>query len=457
MKYEIITLFAIIALFAGVNNQYLAVSRNFDDVKIYRLEDIQSGLADELLKILKEKTFEDMIKDTITISNIKAASTNPYVDDTYCDMKSHFFIVSPEKLSISFEFDYKVGETSKKGELELSIFDLLIELKTKENETKPDSIVAIRLKEKDFYVYAEDQNELKVIFIENKDTFVKIVTESIQKSVPDSVLERLSKKSSFKFTMNPLFGNQEVEIKLNEFVGYCEDKQGTFEAVVCYYSGNASNQVDRTLRNDGITDEFITNKGEMKLFINYKIFPDILRKLNEDRRINVILDKNTQIAPKLPYDFTVTSLKKILTDKIIQPFAETDEFTVDTFIDEISIGFGLASLVKLWSHINIKDQKDNVMIEITGNLELSPHVIIGKPIFDVCFTRGISLKSFRAKEDNVIKDLNLAKEWISYTLSKIEHFCLSKDLINLRDYFAGGFKTTMVNEAGIYFVGKSLL
>lgn len=457
MKYQIIiSLYAIIILFAGINSQYIAAARNYDDILIYRLEDLQTGLSEPLLEVLTTKTFPDISKDITSITNIMATSTNANVDDSYCDMKSNFFIVSPEKLSMLFEFNYKIGDkASKRGELELSIFDLIIELKTIEEGAKPDSTVSIKLKEKDFVVYAEDKAALQTIFYEHKTSFSDKIIEAIKESINANILKRLTKKKAFTFTTNPLFGSKTVAINFKDFVGYCEDRKGLFESVVCYYSGNASDKVDRTLRDEGITDDFLTNINDKKVFINYKILPDILAKLNEKDRISILLDKNSKIASKLPYQFTVKSLKEIVSDTILQPFAETDEFTVNTYIEDISLS-SLKSTVRMVSNINIQDKKEIVVIEVNAELKMTLTPDPSKPIFDLCFDKSIALIDIKVRTENSIKNLDLATNWIKETLLNTEQISISKDMFNMKDYFSGSFKNTNLSTNGIYLSGKSL-
>lgn len=56
------------------------------------------------------------------MANIKATSTDSNVGDSYGDIKSNFYIISPDKLPILFAFIYKIKDDQvKQGELELRI------------------------------------------------------------------------------------------------------------------------------------------------------------------------------------------------------------------------------------------------------------------------------------------------------------------------------------------------
>lgn len=115
-----------------------------------------------------------------------------------------------------FNFNYKINdEQVKAGELELSIFDLRIELKTtsKEDQLEPDAQAELEFRKGGFVVYApgSDQQTLQ-------DTFYNHYAEQLNSNIIKALNKYFyttqpNKKNEFSFNLTFILGNCESQKK----------------------------------------------------------------------------------------------------------------------------------------------------------------------------------------------------------------------------------------------------
>ena len=238
-SYINILIILIISILNLANSQNIISSWHYDKVQMYEMETLGNPFTYENLKNI---TFGEFSEDFITISNLKISDVSHSLYDSYLNLKTGFLLLTPDKVSISFTFDYTYGTVSSNATLDFKIN--LIKIKIKNNKTEQNQNVEIygEFSDTDFSVY-----DISDKFMAERVKYViykgfkkgNVLNEKILGKIDlvKHYKERLSKKANFTLTTGAFLDKKNININLNRFIAFCEDVEGNLKNALCYYSG----------------------------------------------------------------------------------------------------------------------------------------------------------------------------------------------------------------------------
>ena len=447
---QLISIILFISILNCLYSQNIITSWHYDKVQMYELETIGDIFTDDNFK---DVTFDDFTEDSIDIKNLKISSVHHSLYDSYLNFKLGLLLFSPNKISFSFTFEYDYDGINANATFDLKISMIKMRLKNNKEEQTQTVNISCEYSDSDFSVY---------------DISDKIIAEKVQLAlykgfqrlnfVQGNILSkvnlieqyknRLSKKSDFILKTSTLLDNKKISIKLNRFLGFCEDIRGKKENALCYYSGELENEEDKEDRSKvPLNNQDFMNSTEYNVFININLLNKIIKKITQAGIKEKIYDKN---VPKksLSYDFKISSLKKY--------FNGLDTFDDNTdFFTEIKIIEFDTKTAKFNVAFNIGDQSNVFAIDITMNFALE--FSLKKNVrLNLCITSISGIKANISSGTITIKDetglINAINESFDF---KNYPLCLSDDGVSFKDYYAKISKATAFDE-GYYLSGKQL-
>ena len=443
----IISLLFIILSLNYISSQNIITSWHYDKVQMYELETIGEILSSlDLSKI----NFENIAHESIEISNIKLISLQHSLYDSYLNYKTGLYIFGPDKISLSFSFDYK-SDTQGTASFDLKIN--ILKIRIKNNKEKQESTVSLMgyITEDGFNIFDVEEalkNKIKQALYKGFDEKDFINNNILSKiNIIQYYKDKYSKKSDFIFESSDFFDKKEINIKLNRFIYFSEDVEGKMQKALSYYSGElgtTEDKVDRSsipLKNE----RFLNSIDTYNMFINKNLIDIIGDYIIKDLK-EKIYDKNT---PKktLPYVFTVNSLKKYF--KGLDSFDNNSEFSTNikiTYLDNQKTKFNVKFIIQNKEVFSI-----NVELELKLNLSLIYNIRLNLCLSDVNDIKiNISGGSVQILDEEGLK--SAIKE--SFDFENIP-LCLSDKGISLRDYYAIIHNVEM-SEEGYYIEGDQL-
>ena len=145
-----ILIILIISTFNLVNSQNIITSWNYYKVQMYELETLGELFTYENLK---DATFNDFTEDEVSISNIKLKEVHQSLYDSYLDFKKGLLLLSPDKVSLSFSFDYTFGQNSSNGTFDFKINTIRIKIKNNKEDQSQSFNITGEYSDEDFSVY----------------------------------------------------------------------------------------------------------------------------------------------------------------------------------------------------------------------------------------------------------------------------------------------------------------
>ena len=455
MSYHLI--FVVLAsILSIIHGQNIVTSYSYDKINTYTYEYIQNYLNSDFLTAIKP--IDDIKQDTLTISDIKATSSSSRLAFSYGNMDTGLFLFSPKKLTVTYSFNYKIGEAEvQAATLELSVFEIQITLGFNEATKEPVVTAKIEKRDKDFVVYnakSEDEKQVTAALIqgfEAQKVFINFA-ETIQTGITNLYTTMYKSKPSFEYQSSKLLDNRKVVIKLDKFMGFCKDVQKLYENAICFYSGEVDREAKTGIYEDALKKEDFKKPGDDYFtFIHYNLFNDVLANMISQKELVLELSKTS--FEEIGFGFTVKDLKEIFSN-IPAEFADTDEYVVKTKITSMSIAETGMIVLNTENAITIKDTPN--VIVFTLLMGLQPKATIpAYASFDLC------ISTFNIGEIKVttgtMEHEDVLKKWITMVLDKAVSYptCLSDNGINLKDYYRY-LDEAEIGENGIYLKGKHL-
>ena len=446
-----ILIILIISTFNLVNSQNIITSWNYYKVQMYELETLGELFTYENLK---DATFNDFTEDEVSISNIKLKEVHQSLYDSYLDFKKGLLLLSPDKVSLSFSFDYTFGQNSSNGTFDFKINTIRIKIKNNKEDQSQSFNITGEYSDEDFNVYEISDKFItknvryaiykgfKRLNFLNNNIFGKI-------NLIDHYKNRLSKKADFKLVTGSFLDNKEITINLNRFLGFCEDVEGKAQTALCYYSGEINKEEDKTDRSKVPlkNQAFLNSSDTYNIFINMNLLDKIAKNISTEKINEKTYDKNT---PKktLPYDFTVTSLKKYFNG--LDEYDDTLEFSTkinniefDTKNAKFTIAFNIGEKLNVFAL--------NVELSFTCDFTLKRNVRLNLCLKDVSGLKvSISAGSASIKDETGL--ISAIQE--SFDFKNIP-ICASDDGVSFRDYYTKISKIQALGE-GLYLFGEQL-
>lgn len=455
MSYHLIFV-ALASILSIINGQNIVTSYSYDKINTYTYEYIQNYLNSDFLTALKQ--IDDIKQDNLIISDIKATSSSSRLAFSYGNMDIGLFLFSPKKLTVTYSFNYKIGEAeAQAATLELSVFEIKVTLGFKEDTKEPDVTVKIEKRDKDFDVYnAKSEDEKQVIDaliqgFESQGVFTDYA-QTIQTGITNLYSTMYKSKPSFEYQSSKLLENRKVIVKLDKFMGFCKDVQKTYESAVCFYSGEVDQEVKTGIYEDALKkEEFKAPGDDYYSFIHYNLFNDAITNMISQK--DLILELSKTSFEEISFGFTVKDLKEIFSD-ISSDFADTDEYVVKSKITSMSIADTGIVTLNMENAITIKDTPN--VIVFTLQMELQPNAKVPSyASFDLCIStftiREIKVTTGRMEHEDILKNR------ITMVFDKAVQYptCLSDNGIDLKDYYRY-LDEAEIGEKGVYLKGKHL-
>ena len=444
--------------------QNIVTSWNYDKVAMYDLQKINTFLNNfaknpiDILYTLKN--------NTLTINNIKLVEIQTNLYDSLINYNTGLLLLTPNKITLSFNFSYSDGNQSGSSTLELKILTFKLKVINDKTSEKKVSFEIKMSSPLDNYSIPgiKDKNLLNALrilfcqgFIDN-EVLNKYIPEKMESELYNYYLDYYKNIKEFKVQTKAFFGNTMITIKNDKFLYFCEDILGEYKNSFCYYSGNISDiegdNEDKTLiplknerfshNDDDLYIMFINNDliGYSMDYIVKNYFEKHAKKYN-----------NKTNTKQLSYDFTVSSLKQYF--KGLDSLKDGDYFDCDIYIEK-----GNLNEVTYKVKVNIIDEKkNNFEMRVTSGLTTS--VSISKSVrFNLCLketkTKNIEILSSTVQPKIEISDLERLKEVIEESFDFNHNpICLNNNGISLKDYFTEITKAE-IKEEGLYFEGPQL-
>ena len=444
MSYHFLPLI-FITLFNLSYSQNIVTAWHYDKVLMYIHKNIQNYFENEFLETIKEISIKGKKEGDIEITEIKPTSTSLTTADSYGNLNSGLFLYTPNKLNINYDINYKNKEEAKTATMELSIYDLKININS--------SNAVIEIKDKDFVVYDVDKSILdtfKRLVIKAFDDNSVMTNYSEKINIVNYYKELMKQHKSFSYQSSKLLGHKNVEIPLNRYIDFCYEKDLKFENAMCYFSGELNGEESEDKKKDPlIFENFIEANDNYHMFINRKLFNDVMDYVVKENVKNIYKKGSTSI--KLPYEFTSKYLKEIFDFSFEKDDAS---FSVEVQVKNIIFNEKDYHLLSLNNVIMLEGLSENITFSNDFNFKVDKKIIKSTK-FDICVSE-INVKEVKSEGTIKIKDENKIKEWINKSFN-VESYplCLSDNGITLRDYFSYLTNVT-IGEKGVFIQGMHL-
>ena len=440
-----------ISLMSLVNSQNIITSWHYDKVQMFDLETLSDLFANEDIKKI---TINDFTENSINIKNLKITEFTHSLYDSYLNYKTGLFLLTPDKISFSFTFDYEYNNIKSNATFDFKLN--LIKIKIKNNKEAQTQSVNINgeYSDTDFSVYDINDKFLnekvkysiykgfKRLNIVNNDILGKIDLITHYKN-------KLAKKKDFILTTSSLLDKKKIVVNLNRFLAFCEDVKGTIERTICYYSGEIDNQEDKTDRSKVplSNNDFMNSTDTYDIFININLLNKIIEKILSEGISEKNYDK-TIPRKSLPYDFTLSSLKKYFNG--LDSYEDSLEFTTKIKITKFDTGSVIFNI-----KFNLGEQTDVFSLDVELNFKLD--FSLKKNVrLNLCLNNiddmkvKISSGSMTIKNENEL--ISAIKESFDFENYPI---CLSDNGVSFKDYYTKITKIQKSDE-GYYLFGNQL-
>jgi len=272
---------------------------------------------------LKDITFGELKEDFITINNLKISDVSHSLYDSYLNFKTGLILLTPDKVSLSFTFNYTFGDITSNASFDFKINIIRIKYKNNKEEQTQAVNISGEFSDADFSVYDISDKILServryAIYKGFKNNYILNGTIFKNIDIIQYYKNRLSKKPDFVLKTGTFLGQKEININLNRFVAFCEDVEGKLKTALCYYSGEIDNVEDKTDHSQDPLKkaDFLNSTDTYNTFININLLNKIAQKISTEGISQKTYDK-TVPKKSLSYDFTVASLKNFLMDLML--------------------------------------------------------------------------------------------------------------------------------------------
>ena len=453
MKFSLYIFLSLLSLYFSQN---IVTSWNYDKVAMYDLQKIITFLNNFPSKPMD---LPDLKKDTIEIKNLKLIKVETNLYDSLINYNTGLLLLTPNKVTLNFNFTYTNPGKEEKAELSLNILSFKLKISSNETAAKVNFEIKMTSPLENYSVPGiKDKDFLKKLIEAlfegfNKESILNDkIGASMQTEINKYYTEFYKKNQDFILETGAFFGNTKVQIKNNRFMHFCEDASGEYKTAMCFYPGEITEKTldDYQTEYKTITPKFSNDDEDL-----YKIFvKNDLVKLT----IGFIADKyfktNVKIynektnVKELSYDFTVASLQKYF--KGLESLKKEDKWDC-----EVTIESGDINEVQYKVKFNIKNTNDNFEIRIKSGLTLDVSIL--KTVrFNICLkaTKTEDVKVLTEKIE--ISDLEGLKKVIEESFDfKTNPICLNSDGISLKNYYSEISKAYAKKE-GLYFEGEQL-
>ena len=149
-SYINILIILIISIFNLSNTQNIITSWHYDKVQMYEMETIGDMFTYENLKDI---TFGELKEDFITINNLKISDVSHSLYDSYLNFKTGLILLTPDKVSLSFTFNYTFGDITSNASFDFKINIIRIKYKNNKEEQTQAVNISGEFSDADFSVY----------------------------------------------------------------------------------------------------------------------------------------------------------------------------------------------------------------------------------------------------------------------------------------------------------------
>ena len=431
--------------------QNIITSWHYDKVQMYEMETLGDIFTYENFKDI---TFNEFTEDSITINNLKISDVSHSLYDSYLNFKTGLLLLTPDKVSLSFTFNYTYGSISSNATFDFKINMIKIRLKNNKEEQTQTANISGEYSDTDFSVYDISDKILaeKVKYaiykgFKNKDILNGVILKNID--IIEHYKNRLSKKADFDLTTGAFLGQKKIKINLNRFLAFCEDFEGKLKNALCYYSGEIDNQEDKTNRfNVPLNNkDFLNSTDSYNTFININLLNKIAQKISTEGIDAKTYDK-TVPKKSLSYDFTALSLKKYFNG--LDAYDDALEFSTSIKISEFD-----TKSAKFNTNFNIGENQNVFAINVEMNFGMK--FSLKKNVrLNLCLNNVSNIKVSISSGTVTFKDeaglISAIQE--SFDFDNIP-ICLSDNGVSFRDYYAK-IKNIEALEEGFYLFGDQL-
>ena len=444
-----LSIILIIAIFNYANCQNIITSWHYDKVQMYDLETIRDILVYDTFKDI---TFNSFREDSIDIRNLKITSVSNSLYDSYLNYNMGLFLFMPHKVTFSFEYDYSSSQGSGKATFDFNMDMLRMRVRNNKETQTQDVNITADYTENDFSIYdISDKTYAEKIKVALYKGFENngFVNDKILPKIDliDAYKKKLSQKADFKFSTGAFLENKEITIKLNRFIGFCEELGKIRKSAICYYSGELENEEDKTDRSNVTLITKFTDSTDYNIFINSYLLDRIGNRISTDGLKEKIYDKTVPKA-EIPYDFKFSSLKKYFDG--LGTYSDEEEFSTKIKIKEFSTKsakFNVVFIIK-------EEEKFNMDVTVNYNLkgDLNKNVLVNLCVFRISNVEvGKPTGTVKIKDEANLKDaISKSFDFTNYPL------CLTDEGVSFKDYFS---KITSIEDSsndGIYLFGNQL-
>ena len=444
-------------------SQNIITSWSYDKVAMYDIQKINTYLTSIFQPFDIPITINN---DTLKITNIKLTQIETNLYDSLINYNTGLLLLTPNKISLYFNFSYEDTKKGYKGDSTLSLKILTFKLKVKndKNLSKVNITIKMSATKEDYSIPGikdkEFLNVLKEVFYSefNKNFILsKIIPEKIEKGINDYYINYYKKNKEFKVETNNFFGKMIFPMKNNKFMYFCEDILGESKTAFCYYPGYTSLYEDVTDKTEVPlkNERFSHNNDDLyNIFINNDMIGTIIDYISKNYfEYNAKYYNNKTNIKQLSYKFNVESLQKYF--KGLEKLNKEDYFDCEVYIES-----GNLNEAKYRVKINIQDEnKNNIIIRITSKLTVD--IPLYKNIrINLCLketkTINVEIISSTIQPKVEIDKLEELKSSIEESFDFNHNpICINDKGISLKDYYSEITKA-YVKEEGFYLEGNHL-
>ena len=443
-------LFLILSLFNLSICQNIITSWHYDKVQMYEMQKIGKFIT----KQIKEKaaTLPKFTEDSIEIENIKLTEVQQSLYDSYLNFNSGLLLLTPNKVSLSFNFSYAGQGNTGSGSFDLKINVFKIRLINNKKDQTQSAQISMFSNENDFTVYE----------IIDKDFSNKIKTALYKGFEKNKILDDISskldllnyykdfykKKKSLNFVTSSFFDSKTITINFDRFIGFCEDINGNAESALCYYSGeiDGEDEKDKTIVPIS-NNNFVNPNNTFNTFINMDLYNKIIEKVMKEGLSEKIVSKKT-LRKASEFDFTVSAIKAYFNG--LNSYENNEILEVKIKINELN-----SKSTKFNMAFNIGSKANAFSLDIKADIPLK--LKISKSVrINVCLDNLNNFKIFvKSGNVSIIDESGLKTILSNFVKYLNEEVCLTDNGISLRDYYSIITKAYIQDE-GIYLEGKHL-
>ena len=445
-------------------SQNIITSWNYDKVKMYDIQKINSFLLTRLVNLCDNLPNELPELNNIKVSNLKIVGIETNLYDSLLNYHTGLFLFTPNKITLYFNFSYTdktKGYDNVPAQLELKIATLKIKVKNDIINKKPtisstmssilDNFNVAGIPDKEFLKLLKDTlfsgfNNLNILSGE--------ISDKINIGLMNYFEDYYTKNEELKIVTTEFFGKFKFSTHNNIFQYFCQDLLADNKNGFCFTSGYSSHdEEEKDKTSVPLSNErFSHNENDSyNFFINQDMIYDIFNYVTNSYLTFTpkIYDKTTKIK-ELSYDFNVASLKKYFDG--LENLKDDEEFSCEVYIDNFTF-YESIYRVKFVIGNNAFSIKINSKIQVGITLKRNTR-------FNLCLddvkTNSVEVLSNEGEMKVVIHDLDLLKNAIDESFD-LEAFkiCLTDEGINMGNYFSK-IKSIYLEDQGLFLEGSHL-